>query len=67
MKGCSILYVVSELTEDITTHLLRQLKFKLLRKINAEDFREVDNTTYCWLEWKHMGILKVGEGKMFLL
>lgn len=42
MKGCSILYVVSELTEDITTHLLRQLKFKLLRKINAEDFREVD-------------------------
>lgn len=64
MKGCSILYAVSELIEDITTHLLRQLKFKLLRKINEEDYREVENTTYCWLEWKHMGILKVDEGKM---
>lgn len=64
MKGCSILYAVSELIEDITTHLLRQLKFKLLRKINEEDYREVENTAYCWLEWKHMGILKADEGKM---
>lgn len=67
MKGYSILYAVSELIEDITTHLLRQLMFKLLRKINAEDYREVENTTYCWLEWKLTGILKGGEGKVSLL
>lgn len=43
MKGCSILYAVSELIEDITIRPLRQLKFNLVRKINAEDIREVEN------------------------
>lgn len=50
MKGCSILCVIYESIEAITTHILRQLKSKLQRKTNTQNYREVENATYCSLE-----------------